>query len=261
MKKLIIPISVILISGLIVLNYLYFKMPKKDLIISQNKTYGLYNTRDFNVYLYANRKNAYLKSDAIENSSIHNLEETKKLPLELKEITKLDSYPFLEQTFTCYNYYFNIPYLDQYFFISDAYLTLELKNGEYLTVKIGSFDYYPLTETVDFITLYGKRYADIPALKEITFSLLLNETITIEKVSLSNQVFVTLSKELTSGEALTVELPPQTQISDQLAIKVEYLIDDQKYFMILPYYRYYDTNENPLLYRELNYIYDLNQTS
>lgn len=258
MKKIIIPIVILLIGGLIYINYLSYKAPQKDKLLSQQTTYSLYQTNALNVLLYANRKTAYQHEDAIITSYISNLDESKKLTVQLKSISKMNQYKYLEENFTCYSYTFELPAIDSYFFITEAYLTIRLKSSEEVKLKLGTFDYYTDIEPFSIVELYGTRYEDFPTLKSLTFKLDLPDEIKISRIHLSNAAFTIIDEPLNSNEAITIELPKNIYKIEQLAIKVVYYIDEQLYEGMLPYYLYYTSNENPLIYGNLNDIKILN---
>ena len=67
MKKVLFPLLIVLLSGLIYLNYLAYKSPKEDKIISQATTYSLTELDQLNLKLYANRKTAFQEKEAINN--------------------------------------------------------------------------------------------------------------------------------------------------------------------------------------------------
>lgn len=258
MKKIIIPIVVVLISGLIVINFISFKSPSKDKMISQLKTYSINQTNNLNINLYANRKTAYQTLDAIDISYISDLDESKKLQVELNEIIKLDKYKYLDDSFTNYLYKYSLPTVNSYFYIDEAFLTIRLKSGEEQTFPIGSLDYYLSDDIAIINELYGSRFDDFPALESISFNLSLNEDIYIERIHISNKIYEVIGKEVKNNELIKINLSKQTKISDQLTIKIVYFINTEKYELYLPYYLYYETNENPLLYRSINNVTILN---
>ncbi len=255
MKKVLFPLLIVLLSGLIYLNYLAYNSPKEDKIISQATTYSLTELDQLNLKLYANRKTAFQEKEAINNLFLHNVEQTKKLTVEIVEIKKLQNYSYLSDKYTCYSYLLELPSLDTHFFINEAYLTIRLKNGHECSLFIGSFDYYRKSSNLDLVELYGTRHPDFPALDSVSFKFNLAEEIFLDHLFISNKVRVYLGKSLASDELLTVILPAQNQISDCLVLKLVYQQNGQLLTEHLPYYLYYETWENPLNYGLINYVY------
>lgn len=254
MKKIVIPIVVIFISGLIIINYLSFKSPKTDKLISQNKIYSLYDINEISINLYANRKTAYQNIDAINNCYISDIENNKKLKIDLITINKTEQYDYLNETYTSYNYLFSLPNIDNYFYIEEAYLTITLQTADKITIKIGSFDYYVENSNLKINELSGTRYEDFPSLNKIVLAFDLEEPIYISKVYFNNKIYNNVNKIVNKDEVLEIELSKQLFKIDIISLKLTYYIDDQQYEYILPYYLYYQTNENPLLYGSLNNV-------
>lgn len=258
MKKLIIPFIVILITGLIVINYFSFKSPKNDKIITQSTIYSLYETNELNIFIYANRKTAYQSVQAITSAYISDIDQSKKLKVELNKITKTNSFKYLEETFGCYLYNFTVPKLTTYFYIEQAYLILKLSNNDQLILTLGTFDYYVETDLLTLKELSGTRYSDFPCLKTITFSFDTDQDIYISRIHLANNLYEVVNKELAAGQTLTIELNKLLYKADQLAIKIVYYIEDELYEAVLPYYLYYSSNENFLIYGSINNVEIIN---
>lgn len=258
MKKIFLPVIIFLISALIVINYLAYKAPKKSKIISQQQAYSLTEDANLNVLLYANRKTGFQEKDAIKDVYLINLNETKKLNLQLESIALLHEYKYLEEKYRQYRYNFSLPEINAYYYIEDAYLLIRLKNGHEQTLKIGSFDYYLKEENLNLIELFGRRYEDFPCLSSISLKFSLKEDIFVDHLYLSTNLFVYVGKTVTNDELLTISIPKQDKITNHLALKLTYQLNGEPYTEILPYYLFYETNENPLDYGFLNNVYLLN---
>lgn len=254
-KKIFLPIIIFLISVLIVINFLAYKSPQESKIISQQQAYSLTEDSDFNILLYANRKTAYQEKEAILDIYLSNLDETKKLALELKSIKTTNEYKYLEEKYKQYLYSFILPEIKADYYIEDAYLFIRLKNGHEKTLKIGSFDYYLKEQNLNLTELSGRRYDDFPTLSTINLKFSLEEDIFIDHLYLSKNLFVYVGKTIKDNELLTVSIPKQDKITNHLAIKLTYQVQGEPYTEILPYYLFYETNENPLEYGFLNNVY------
>lgn len=255
MKKIFIPIIVILITLLIYINFKAYKAPKDSLIISQQKAYSLKKDEDLNIYLYTNKHNAFFEKEAVEDVYLENNKESKRLSLKLNQVIKLNKYDYLDESFTQYNFNFTIPELSSYFYIEEAYLFIRLKNGHEQKLSIGSFDYYTEESKLDLVLLYGTRYDDFPTLETISFKFNLKESIFIEHIYLSNSLFTYVGKTIKDDELLEVNFNKQDKITDQLAIKIVYQLNNDYYEEVLNTYLFYESFENPLDYGVLNNVY------
>ena len=139
MKKVFIPLVILLLSGLIVLNYLAYKSPKVKKMVSQRTIYQTSNDK-LDIAIYSNYKGPYQTIDAIE--SVYLFEEAKRLEVVLLEINKSYDYKYLKETFHKYIYTLSLPILENHYYMEEAYLEINLKNGESETFLLGSFDYY-----------------------------------------------------------------------------------------------------------------------
>lgn len=254
-KKIFLPVIIFLISILIVINFLAYKSPKETKIISQQQAYSLTDDANLNILLYANRKTAYQEKEALLDVYLINKDETKKLTLELNTIKPLGEYKYLEEKYKEYRYNFILPEINTYYYLEDAYLFMRLKNGHEKTIKIGSFDYYLKEQNLNLIELSGRRYDDFPALSSISLKFLLKEDIFIDHLYLSKDLFIYVGKMITDNELITIKIPKPDKITNHLAIKLTYHIGNEFYTEILPYYLFYETNENPLDYGFLNNVY------
>lgn len=254
-KKIFIPLIIILISVLIVINYLAYKSPEKSKIITQNNAYSITTNNDLNILIYANQKTAFQEEKAFDSVYLLDKEETKKLSIELLSIKALSSYKYLEENYIEYRYKFKMPELNSYFYIEEAYLFIRLKNGQEMAFKIGSFDYYLKAEDLNIIEYFGKRYEDFPTLQSITMKFSLDEEIFIEHVYLANSLFTYVGKTVTNNELITVNFPKLDKITDILTVKIDYQKADAFYTSTLPHFVFYETNENPLSYGVLNNVY------
>lgn len=254
-KKLFIPFIVILISFLLVINYLSYKSPKENKLITQNKAYSLTNDNDLNVLIYANKKTSLQEEEAVEVAYLTDFDYKNKLKVSLEEIKTLNKYKYLNDNYTEYNYKFRLPLLNNYFYLEEAYLLIRLKNGHEHQLKIGSFDYYLKEEILNVVELSGVRYDDFPTLKSVTLKFSLTEDIFIEHIYLSKTCFKYVGKTLKDNEELTINFDKFLKITNSLTIKIDYQIESELYKTTLPFFTFYKTNENPLEYSVLNNVY------
>lgn len=255
MKKILIPVVIILISALIYINFLSYKAPKDVKLISQNKVYSIKDDNALNVLLYANRKTPYQDEKLIKDIFLCDKEETKKISLSLESINTLNKYKYLNEEFKAYNYKLLLPALNEYFYIDQAYLFIRLNNGHENKFSIGSFDYYTEKDILDINELYGRRHDDFPSLSSISMKFSLNEDIYIDHLYLSRDIFIFIDKTLKNDELLTISISKQTKLIDEVCIKITYQIENAHYEAILPAHLFYETNENPLDYGILNNVY------
>ncbi len=253
-KKIIFSLVIVILSGLIYLNLLAYKSPQKATIISQAKVYSLLQNEEFNVYLYANKPTAYQKLDAIVDVNIHSSDNTKKLTATVKDIIKVGTYKYITDNYYCYCYTVILPKLTNYYYIEDAFFSINLKNGDFLTVKLGTFDYYFENSNLELTELFGLR-DELPRLKMISFKFDLAADIFIKELYLSHNIAVSINKTVSSDQLIEVAIPPHVLISDLLAVKINYELNGQADSFVFPYYLYYETLENPLDYGILNNVY------
>ena len=124
MKKLFIPLIILLISGLIVLNYLAYKSPKIKKMVSQRTIYQTSNDK-LNIALYSNYQGPYQTLTAIE--SVYLIEDSKRLEVMLTEINKSYDYKYLKETFYKYVYTLTLPILENHYYMNEAYVEINLK--------------------------------------------------------------------------------------------------------------------------------------
>lgn len=254
-KKIFLPFIIIFISFLLVINYLAYKSPVETKLITQQKVYSVGNNNNLNILIYANTKTAFQEKEAIEKAYLCNFDETKKLEITINNIKALNNYKYLKETYKEYMYTFNLPAIDNYFYIKDAYLFIRLKNSKEMSFKLGSFDYYNNEELLDITELYGQKYNDSLTLKNINLRFSLTEDIFIEHVYLANSLFTYVGKTITNNELLTIDFPKLDKITDKLVVKIDYQKNGVSFTTITPYFMFYESNENPLLYSILNNVY------
>lgn len=256
-KKIFLPLIVLLICFLIVINYLAYKSPTKTKLITQQKAYSITSENNLNILLYANKKNAYTDKDAYDKVYLKNLNETKKIELKVISIKKLLKYNYLKEDYTEYELNFSLPQLNSYYYIEEAYLYVRLKNGSQLELSVGSFDYYNEEEVLNITELFGRRYDDFPTLESVTMRFSLTEDVFVEHIYLTNSLFTYVGKWVKDGEQLTINFNKLDKITNELTIKITYQKGEEAYSTITPYFNFYITNENPLVYSVLNNVYSL----
>ncbi|MGI6359873.1 MAG: hypothetical protein ACOX02_02365 [Acholeplasmatales bacterium] len=255
MKKLFIPLIILLLSGLIVLNYLAYKSPKIKKMISQRT---IYQTSDdkLNIALYSNYKGPYQTLEAIE--SVYLFEEGKRLEVILLEINKSYNYKYLKETFHKYVYTLTLPVLENHYYMNEAYLEINLKNGESETFLLGSFDYYyQENHNLDLVELHATKYDDAYQIKDISIKFNLDREIFIKKIKLSNEIVVNVAETI-KDDVLVVSVPKLMKIVDALSLVIFYEVDGNEYMEVLPYYLFFDAIENILEYGYLNYVKAIN---
>lgn len=254
-KKIFLPFIVILISFLLVINYLAYKSPAQSKLITQQKAYSISKDNSLNILIYANTKTAFLEKEAIEKAYLCNFDETKKLEITIKTINKINEYQYLKETYKEYLYSFSLPVINNYFYIEDAYLYIRLKNNKEMSFKLGSFDYYSDEETLNITELYGQKYTDFPTLENIKIRFSLAEDIFIEHVYLSHNLFTYVGKTVTDNELLTINFHKVDKITDKLTVRIDYQLNGGSYTTLTPYFMFYESHENPLAFSVLNNVY------
>lgn len=253
MKKLIIPLVIVLLSGLIVLNYLAYKSPTIKKMISQQTIYQT-KENELSIALYSNHKGPYQRIDAIESTYLSG--DGKRLEVLLVEINKGAKYSYLGETFTQYHYLFNLPLLKDYYYIKEASLEIRLKNGKEMTFHIGSFDYYyQENERLYLKELHATKHEDAFQINEVTMKFELSENIFIHELILSSHLSINVGKEIDEG--LVVSIPKQPYIIDKIALVIRYEKDGLMDEEVLPFYLFFDSIENVLDYGYLNHVYVL----
>lgn len=255
MKKLFIPLIILLLSGLIVLNYLAYKSPKIKKMISQRT---IYQTSDdkLNIALYSNYKGPYQTLEAIE--SVYLFEKGKRLEVILLEINKSYDYKYLKETFHKYIYTLTLPVLENHYYMNEAYLEINLKNGESETFLLGSFDYYyQENHNLDLVELHATKYDDAYQIKDISIKFNLDKEIFVNKIKLSNEIVVNVAETI-KDDVLVVSVPKLMKIVDALSLVIFYEVDGNEYMEVLPYYLFFDAIENILEYGYLNYVKAIN---
>lgn len=249
MKKFIIPITIILISGLLILNYFAYKSPKVKKMLAQKTIYQTKETQ-LTIPLYANYKGAYQDVEAI--SSVFLIDGSKRLEIIPLSISPSTKYTYLKETFTKYNYVFMLPALENHYYMDEAQLEILLKNGDKATFSIGSFDYYYQEHaTLELIELYANKYEDAYQVKDITIKFQLDTPIVIEKIKLSNTLTIYVDKTI-QHDQFSITIPKQYKIIDQVALVIYYEKNNQTYIEVLPDYLFFDSHENKLDYGYLN---------
>jgi hypothetical protein len=255
-KKVFVPLIVILISGLLLLNYWAYKSPEDHKMIAQKTVYSLGNTKTFTISLYSNYKGAYQLVEAVDVASIENSSGTKKLAVKLENITKSNQYQYLDETYHKYLYHIELPDLNDYFYIEEAYFNLRLKNGEETKFMIGSFDYYQPTEnTLNLTELYGRKNTSFPSLDQVSLRFEVSEPIYIEYLVISSTDLIPVNQMVRDDSLIQIDISPINKTFNQLSFKLIYSVGDNRAEEILPYYLFYETIENPLDYGVLNHVY------
>lgn len=254
MKKVFYVIIIVIISGLLYLNYLSYKSPIKSKMISQPKLITITKDDLMRIKLYSNRKTAYTHKNAILDAFLLNEDGMEKLTLTLENIEKREPYKYLKETFDTYIYTFSLPVLDIDLEYLNSSLLLRLKDGSENLFHIGTFRYFHRsTPIIQIETLYGTRYDDFPSLDKLYFKL--DEDAFIKTLVFSSSLIVPINKHYPKGELIEVVVPKHKLILEDLAVEVLYEVDHVDYRGILPYYLYYETLENPLDYGILNHVY------
>lgn len=254
-KKIFLPFIILLICFLLVINYLSYKSPTETKLITQQKAYSLSGDTNLKILMYTNRKTAYQEKEAFDVVFLCDFDETKKLNLKLLNISKSSKYEYLKEKYQEYQYTFKLPILNADFFIEEAYLYIRLKNGNEQKFKVGSFDYYYIEELLNITELFGKRYADFPTLESVSIRFSLTEDIYINNIILTKNLFTYVGKTVTDNELITINFDKLDKITDELTIKIDYHINGEQYESITPYFIFYETFENPLIYGVLNNVY------
>lgn len=255
MKKIFIPLIILLLSGLLVLNYLAYKSPKIKKMVSQRTIYQTNNDK-LKIALYSNYKGPYQTFEAIE--SVYLFEEGKRLEVVLTEINKSYDYQYLKETFHKYVYTLTLPVLENHYYMNEAYLEINLKNGESEIFLLGSFDYYYQENSkLDLTELHATKYDDAYQIKDISIKFNLDKEIFISEVKLSNEVTINVAKTI-KDDVLVVNVPKLMKIVDALSLVIFYQVDDNEYIEVLPHYLFFDGVENILEYGYLNYVKVIN---
>ena len=138
--------------------------------------------------------------------------------------------------------------------MEEAYLEINLKNGESETFLLGSFDYYYKEgNNLDLIELHATKYDDAYQIKDISVKFNLDKEIFIDKIKLSNEISINVGKFI-KDDVLVINVPRLMKIVDALSLVIHYEVDGNEYVEVLPHYLFFDGLENILEYGYLNYV-------
>lgn len=106
------------------------------------------------------KKHPLVDEKSYHQLKIHDLDDSKSMNLELKNIIFLKEESYLNETYYKYSYVFDSPVLGYDFDIKDCYLNIELINEDVYDVFIGSFSLKSIDEDrqlIDWTALSGKK--------------------------------------------------------------------------------------------------------
>lgn len=258
MKKIVYPLIIVFISGLLVLNYYAYKSPKTNKVITQNKVYTILNEQNLLVPIYFNYKTPYVKEEAFESIYLIDAKEDNKLMLNINNINEVSKYSYLEESFKMYEYLFSLPTLTTDISLNEAYLLMNLKNGDSLKLLIGSFNYYYQEKhDLNLINYHATKKADLLEIETITMQFKLTEPIYLKEIKIGSNSY-SYEHEVIDEEEIKITVSTNMKVIDALSIKIIYLINDNLYEEVLPYFVFFEYFDNPLTYSVLNNVYQVN---
>ncbi|MCR3905892.1 MAG: hypothetical protein NUK62_02520 [Tenericutes bacterium] len=242
MKNIIFYITVIILSGLmiVIITNNQEKVSPKVITVSKSYAYHYDPNQSIEIPLYLNQANHPL-SELTSYSSVYisNEDHSKKLELELIRVVKGHEESYLNERYQLYTLTFNMPYLDNLFDIDDCYLNINLINDDNYEFIIGTFSLYHVhtsTNHLNWTSLSGMK-------KEHTFLSRINKII-IEYDTLTEMIdYIEIGPYIESTYELT---------ENQLIIHIEsddYLLDN------VPIIIYYASNEQQVI-ENFRYIID-----
>lgn len=254
MKKLIYPVIILLIALLIFINYYAYKSPKINKIITQSKLYTILNEQNLLVNFYTNHQSPYLEYSAVESVYLEDNQNNRWL-INLLNISKENSYDYLKEKFDNYLLTFSLPKLTTNVSMEEAYIKINLKNGDSKTFLIGSLNYYYQEETNLIINeYYATKKEHSLEVETISLKLELKEPIKIVNIFVGNYQHY-YDYYVDSNETILIAIPPLFKIVDSFSLKIIYEINDIEHIEILPFFIFFENYENPLSYGSLNNVY------
>jgi hypothetical protein len=176
MKHIIIYISLVLLAGTLV----WFIKENEEIVPLKLYTldtyYSFINQEDETIDLsfYINGKHPLIDIDSYMSTEVTDEEAHKKLSLDLIDIKMVATENYLGETYEKYMLIFEMPRLNQSFYIEDAYLNIVLLNQDTYQLFVGSFSLYEIEESDDEILLWRSLSAikgtdvDINRMSQIT---------------------------------------------------------------------------------------------
>ncbi len=142
MKKIIFYFSliVVVLALVIIIINNEEKSPSKLLSVLQYHSHLAEEKQEIEIILYTNDLGHPIV-DVASYASVYliNKDESKKLQLYLNKIVKAHQEQYLNETYNQFILYLELPYLDQDYKIDEAYLQIELINGDQYLIEIGGF--------------------------------------------------------------------------------------------------------------------------
>ena len=213
--------AIIIISGLAVLIFIkkqdktvsFFTFPH-----SYNYVATHFEKEEIEVEIFLNRNDALITNrQAVAEVWITDSERENVLPLKLLSIENNDNKLTVnEETYYGYDYIFEVELVtetDFEFLLSEAYLGLELRNGEVIFLKLGSFSLYKISgfgsEELSVSHLQGivNKIDDVKTLVGICFTLK-NKTsaeITVTDLKVFSQILHPALSDIIFPEAKTIK--------------------------------------------------------
>ncbi len=235
--------------------------PRADKAITISQYYSVMDPfQGIDVPLYlTNDEHLLTNMDAYQSIYLINEDSSKKLALTLSNISIDGEENYLNDIYTTYMLEFELPVLNDDYWIANTFLEITLLNGINYLFEIGSFSYMDIKDDVDYMfwtSLEAIKEIDvsIARIKEIAISFdTLSQTIKSVSIGLNQELDYTISNQL-----LTITIDHDDQLLYACPIAITY-IDDQT--QIIDYFSY--LRENAILYSSgvLNHVYNVNIAS
>ncbi|MDI6451978.1 hypothetical protein [Peloplasma aerotolerans] len=242
MKNMIFYITVIMLSGLMIVVMMnnQEKVSPKVITVSKSYAYHYDSNQSIEIPIYLNQADHPL-SDLSSYSMVYiaNEDATKKLELDLIKVLEGHHESYLNETYLLYTLIFNMPYLDNLFEIADCFIHIDLINDDSYELMIGTFSLYHIqtsSKNLEWTSLSGMK-------QEHSFLSRLNKII-IEYATITETIdYIEISPHIET----TFELK-----DNQLIIYIEndnYLLDN------VPVIIHYANNEQQVI-ENFRYIID-----
>ncbi|QWB95377.1 hypothetical protein KHQ89_05300 [Mycoplasmatota bacterium] len=156
MKHIFIYISLVLLATTLVwiIKENETVMPLKIYTLDTYYSYANQDNKSIEIDFYINGTHPLTDVESYMETELVNEDKNKKLSLDLNEIKMISSENYLGETYQKYALIFDMPNINQSFYIEDAFINITLLNQDEYEFYIGSFSLYTLEESDQEIFLW-----------------------------------------------------------------------------------------------------------
>ncbi|MCU0104898.1 hypothetical protein N7603_04435 [Acholeplasma vituli] len=242
---------------LIVLSIQADRIPSDKLLFKQTLYSQLTTDDTLIVEGFANRKNLYTDSAAIESIYLSSLDEHYKLVPTLDMIEKGGEYNYLGDVYIKYRYIFKLPKLEVDYYIKSCYMTMILKNGDHLQVSIGRLSLMRPSHQSDLsiVNQYGENEEGSSYLSKITLDVKANRLLTIQTICYTVSHCTPIDQVVTDSKTIHIDLGLDVFHFNQTPLRVNYLIDGIEHSETIDTFRYFETLSSDIPENSQNRVY------